>query len=186
MQGVIWGTPRRTSVRAPKRAAGSDERSVRWGCSVQHGQVGRRRACACATRGGMQARTARPWARTRGGSVVGSSGGRGCCRGHTLARMGVRPVVVRPDRQRVGGRCMAGCMHQHTLHGGEPSGSSNVIRTRDTRRAARAGLLAQKTVPCVGCGSGTSHLHTIPGPIGQQRWPRADDLRTCLYCFVTS
>ncbi len=118
----------------------------------------------------------------RGGVI----GGRGCCRGHTLARMGVRPVVVRPDRQRVGGRCMAGCMHQHTLHGGEPSGSSNVIRTRDTRRAARAGLLAQKTVPCVGCGSGTSHLHTIPGPIGQQRWPRADDLRTFLYCFVTS
>jgi hypothetical protein len=71
-----------------------------------------------------------------------------------LACMGVRPVVVRPDRRRGGrwrGRSRT-CAYDNRWW----------CRTHEQRNppkgiplaAARAGLLVQKTVPFVGCGSG--------------------------------
>ena len=56
--------------------------------------------------------------------VVGTAGWASWRRGvrgrHTLARRGPRPVVVRPDRWRVGGRRVAGRTHEHTRARGDP------------------------------------------------------------------
>ncbi len=63
---------------------------------------------------------------------------------HTRTCMGVRPVVVRPDRRRGGGRHVAGGAHAHTHHFDESSRSSNAIRKRYTHRAALAPVFWSK------------------------------------------